>query len=208
MKICTNGYCLICFKRLNKESSLSSLFSTNNIICNECLSKFKVLNSHLKILGVDTWFLYEYDSFFKQLLYRYKGCYDIALKDTFLYMFKDKIRLLYSNYIIVYPPSSEKDDLKRGFIHIERICDCLHMKTKQLFSKKFHYKQSDQHFSDRHLIDKVITLKDKVDKTKKYLIIDDIYTSGSTIKTIIKLLISKGVLKENIKVIVLAKTII
>ena len=40
----------------------------------------------------------------------------------------------------------------------------------------------------------------------KILIVDDIYTSGSTLKTIIKLLINKGIKKENIEALIICKT--
>ena len=45
----------------------------------------------------------------------------------------------------------------------------------------------------------------KIDVNAKYLIVDDIFTSGSTLKTIISLLNKKGVKKENIKALIIFK---
>ena len=56
------------------------------------------------------------------------------------------------------------------------------------------------------MIKDIIKIKNnKIDTNKKYLIIDDIYTSGSTLKTIISLLIKKGVKKANIKALIIFK---
>jgi len=76
-----------------------------------------------------------------------------------------------------------------------------------MFYKNKEYKQSDHKYKDRHLIYNVIEIdKRLINPYKKYLIIDDIFTSGSTIKTIINLLVKNKVKKENIKVIIIGKT--
>ena len=198
--------CLVCFTPFFNSSSICSVFSINNIICDKCLNKFKKLNKHEQINGVDTWFIYEYNSFAKTILYKYKGCYDVVLKDVFLYEYKSKIKRKYTNHIIVFPPSNKQDDINRGFIHIEEIIKNLNIKYENLFYKEKEYKQSSKHYSQRHLIKDIIKIKNnKIDTNKKYLIIDDIYTSGSTLKAIISLLIKKGVKKANIKALIIFK---
>ena len=199
--------CLICYKSFSENISLSNIFSFNNIICNNCIKKLKVINKKEVVNGVLVWFLYEYNSFMKTLLYQYKGCYDIVLKDVFLYAFKNKISKKYKNYTIVFPPSNEEDDKKRGFVHIEKMIECLKIKHLNLFYKVRPYKQSDHKYNKRYMIKDIIKAYDiKVNKNEKILIIDDIFTSGSTLKTIIDLLIKKGIKKENIKAIIISKT--
>ena len=120
--------CLICFKDFNNEISLSNLFSSQKIICQNCLKKFKILNLTCKFNNVETTFLYEYND-----------CYDIVLKDVFFNQFKEQIKKKYKGYIIVFPPSNESDDQKRGFRHIEKMIECLKMKYLNLFYKKSNY---------------------------------------------------------------------
>ncbi|MDY2888578.1 MAG: hypothetical protein SOU19_03335 [Candidatus Caccosoma sp.] len=199
--------CLICFKNLNEEISLFSFFKLNQKICFNCLNKFKIINKSIIFNNIEIHFLYEYNSFMKTLIYTYKGCYDIKLKEVFLYQFYKQIKAKYKSYIIIFPPSYKDDDLNRGFNHIEEIVKTLNMKYEKLFYKCINYKQSDQKYANRKDIKKIIKIKDDVIITnKKYLIIDDIFTSGSTIKTIVDLLIKNHVKKENIKALIIAKT--
>ena len=65
------GYCKICFKNIYDKMDFSTLLSTNSLICPNCLAKFKQINRKEKVLGVETWFLYEYNNFIKSLIYQY-----------------------------------------------------------------------------------------------------------------------------------------
>lgn len=206
MKAKYKSYCLICFHPLN-DSSLHTLLTFSKVICEKCLKKFKIIHLTLNVLGVETLFLYEYNAFLKKLIYQYKGCYDYELKDVFFFQFKKEIQKKYKGYTIVYPPSNTKDDQIRGFRHIEQMIECLHFKHLNLFYKNKSFKQSSQSFIHRKDIASVIEIKSQLLSIhSKYLIVDDIYTSGSTLKTIIHLLLSHHIPKENIKALILSKT--
>ena len=196
--------CLICFNSLYEEISIKSIFSINQCICDRCLDKFISINKIQFINGVETLFLYNYNDFFKTLLYQYKGCYDVELKDVFLYKYKNFINRKYKNYVIVYPPSNESENIKRKFMHIKEITSCLKLKSIDAFYKKIEYKQSAQTYQNRTQIKEIIKVKNKLNN-QKYLIVDDVYTSGNTLKTIIHLLIKNGIKKEDIKAIILSK---
>ena len=75
--------CLVCDEII--EENFNSLFNKNYKICYKCFLKFKIRNTKFKIEGVEGLILYYYDEFFKDILYRYKGCYDYLLKDVFIY---------------------------------------------------------------------------------------------------------------------------
>ena len=174
--------CLICFKPIEETINC-------NAVCNKCLSKFKVLNKTVYVDNVEVLILYEYDDFFKEILYRYKGCYDLCLKDAFLNNFLTKLKMKYKNRKIVCAPSYIDDDVKRGFNHIIEISKLFKMEIISCLSKSSNYKQSSKKIKERREIQNVI----KIDKTKindkdKVLIIDDVTTSLSTIKAIIHLL--------------------
>ena len=130
--------------------------------------------------------LYFYDDYFRDVLYRYKGCYDYVLKDIFLSYKLTSLKRKYKGYSIVLAPSNKSDEIKRSFNHLEGIFSCLKLPIIKCFKKVKKWKQSDKKFIERRDVQKVI----KIDKTclkgvKRVLIVDDVLTSGSTIKTLI-----------------------
>jgi predicted amidophosphoribosyltransferase len=174
--------CLICFNAI--EESLN-----NNCVCNTCLSKFKVIKKKIYVDNVEVFILYEYNDFFKELLYRYKGCYDYSLKDAFLNNYLLFLKNKYKKRKVICAPSFIESDKVRGYNHVVEIAKNLNLKIIDCLSKSKNYKQSSQSYNQRINIEKII----KIDKTKikdkdKVLIVDDVTTSLSTIKTIIRLL--------------------
>ena len=197
--------CLICNKVI--EENFNSLFSENKKICYECYNNFKIRNTRFKICGVDGVILYWYDDFFKDILYKYKGCFDYVLKDIFLDYNVDCLKKKYKGYSVVLAPSNKEDEIKRGFNHLEEIFKCLKLPIIKCFKKSKKWKQSDKKYSERVQIQKII----KIDKTclmgvKRVLVVDDVLTSGSTIKTLISQLPSNIdkkvlVLSSNCKIV-------
>lgn len=105
--------CLICHKELNQQQDLFHLVN-NSSLCLSCIRKFKIINSDIRIQGYHVKVLYEYNDFFRQLLFQYKALDDYALKDCFIESFQE-LKRTYKNYIIVVIPSSQKDNKRRGF---------------------------------------------------------------------------------------------
>ena len=186
--------CLICFNSIEERVD-------NVLLCNGCLSKFEILEKVFYYDGVEILVLYKYNDFFKELLYRYKGCYDVILKDAFLNHFLFRLKKKYKGRKIVCAPSCLKDDKKRGFNHVKEIAKILGLEIVKCVKKTKEYKQSEQNYNERRNIQKYI----KIDKTMikdddPILIVDDVATSLSTIKTIIHLLATNN----DKKVLVLA----
>ena len=177
--------CLICNKVI--EQTFSNLVNRESFVCYKCENQFKTRGNIFFIEGVEVMVLYYYDSFLKDLLYKYKGCYDYVLKDCFLLYNKSYIKKKYKGHSIVLAPSSNKSEKERGFNHLEEIFKSLKMPIIKCFQKCCEWKQSDKKLSERANIQKVI----KIDKSllkgvKRVLIVDDVLTSGSTIRTMIK----------------------
>ena len=174
--------CLICFGRV--ESSLNNLK-----VCNKCLAKFKVINKCFQLEGCEVVILYEYNDFFKDLLYRYKGCYDLSLKEAFLNNYLKVLKKKYKGRKIVCAPSSLSDDRVRGFNHVKEIAKLFDMEIIDCLSKNGDYKQSAQQYNNRGDIQNIIKVdKSKINVKDPILIFDDVTTSLSTIKAIIHLL--------------------
>ena len=174
--------CLICFNRIEETIN-------NHKVCKKCLSKFVTIEKIFYIDEVEMLVLYLYDDFFRELLYRYKGCYDIALKDAFLSNYLVKLKRKYKDYKIVCAPSYIKDDEIRGFNHIKEIAKLFELEVIDCLRKRENYKQSSKKYSERGQIQNIIRIdKSKLIGVKRVLILDDVTTTLSTIKTIIRLL--------------------
>lgn len=177
--------CLICNKVI--EETFFNLLSKNKCLCFECENQFKIRNERFFIEGIECFILYYYDSFFRELLYKYKGCYDYVLKDCFLLYNASYIKKKYKGYSILLAPSSAISEKERGFNHLEEIFKSLEMPIIKCFKKSCEWKQSEKKLLQRANIQKVIKIdKSMLKGVKKVLIVDDVLTSGSTIRTMIK----------------------
>ena len=177
--------CIICHKVI--EETFNSLFSDRYRVCYKCFEKFKIREITVFIDNVECFIVYYYDEFFKELLYKCKGCYDYVLKDAFLTYNLKKIRSRYKGYTIVLAPSNVSGESKRGFNHLNEIFKNLNFPIINCFYKTKEWKQSDKKFDDRHKIQNVIKIdKQALKGIKKVLIVDDVLTSGATIKAMIK----------------------
>ena len=108
------------------------------------------------------------------------------MKDIFLVNSLFWIKRKYRGCKIILAPSNNELEDKRGFNHLEGIFKCLNFPIIKCFKKDKMWKQSDKSKEERKQIQNVI----KIDKAalldvKKVLIVDDVLTSGSTIKTMI-----------------------
>ena len=149
--------------------------------------------------------IYKYDSTIKTYLYQFKGCFDYELYPVFLFRFKFMLHFMYRDYYIVPAPSYKEDDEKRGFNHVEMIYSVLNLKILKLFIKTEHHKQTECTKRERMEIYKYMKVKEDIDiKGKKVLLVDDVFTTGSTMKCLIDLIKDKG--PKIVKVLVLSKT--
>ena len=143
-------------------------------ICSHCLNFFSPHFEKFKIDDVSALTLFYYDVFMKDLIYKFKGCYDYELKDLFLNMYKRELSLLYSGYEMIPAPSYIEDDKKRGYNHVIEIFKNLKLKINEAFLKTEKFKQADNNFKNRKKIKKYIKLKEDVVLGKKILLVDDV----------------------------------
>lgn len=150
--------------------------------------------------------IYDYNETIKKLIYQFKGCYDYELKDVFLFRYVTYLKWKFSDYILVPAPSSKVDDEKRGFNHVIEIYKCLGLEMVDVIKKTSKEKQSDKTSKDRLKVNNILVGHnlEKV-RGKKILLVDDIYTTGSTIFRMIEIV--KSAKPKDIKVLVIAKTI-
>ena len=196
--------CKLCFKEI-KDNSINSFLGKNYSLCSNCYKKLEPKFISFKNDGVKCLALYQYNEDLKGLIYQFKGCFDYELKDIFLDRFKTVLKLYFYDYLAVPVPSYKDDDLVRQFNHVEEAFKGLGIKYVKVIEKTKRIKQSDQHKNDRAKIGNFLRIVngEQIYK-KKILLVDDIFTTGSTIKACISLL--KQYQPKKIKVLVLCKT--
>ena len=173
--------CKVCFKPIKHESIFELLYPKPTL-CQSCFRKTKVLDAMLLFHHLNIWFLFDYDSTIRQWLFQYKGLYDVELQSVFLERFIHLIKLKFPSYLFIPAPSSSEDDALRGFAHLPAMLDYFKLPWLPLMHKKSNFKQSELSLEERQQV------KSKLEITKGYLVrhrrivlVDDVFTSGSTL---------------------------
>lgn len=103
-------------------------------------------------------------------------------------------------------PSFYLDDERRGFNHVFEIFKYLKLPMIKILEKTDAFKQANHSSKDRTNIHKYLKLINGDNLFgKKVLIVDDVYTTGSTMKAAIKLV--ESLHPKDIKILVLSKTL-
>ena len=177
----------------------------NPTICHECLLKLNPVLKSFNFEGIECFHIYFYTEKIQELLYQFKGCKDYELKSIFLEYYSNFLNHKFNGYTIIPAPSHENSDKERGFNHVEEIFSILKLKTLKCIHKTKQVKQADLTTKEREKIGKFLCIDDVDLKHKKVLLVDDVFTTGSTSKSMIKLVKEKGA--KNIKVLLMSKTI-
>ena len=197
-------HCKICFKEIG-ITDFCRFFDGDIVICANCQKALEPKFIRFKADDYDALAFYDYSEFIKKQIFLYKGCFDYEMKDIFLNLFIKEIKLRYRDYKIIPIPSYVEDDKTRGFNHVIEICKMLGLSLCQVLEKTSHFKQAEKGAKQRQEIKKHLAINNSVDLTnEKVLIVDDIYTTGSTMSAAIKLI--ETLHPKKIKVLVLAKT--
>lgn len=162
--------------------------------CRRCEEKKIWLNKKLHIDDVPVTILYAYDDWFKSVLYRYKGLGDLMLAPYFLSRIHSYLRFRFQGYRVIPAPRYVIQDQVRGFPTLKPIFEPLNM--IDIFQKKDAYKQSDMPFELRNGIHEHVKIDEQallnLDKEKPFLLIDDVLTSGETMRMMIQSLKNRG----------------
>ncbi len=182
-----------------------SFIHKNEYLCGNCRELFNPKFIKFDVKGYQALAIYDYDETIKTYLYQFKGCYDYELYPVFLYQYINEIRLLYLGYTVIPIPSYEEENEERGFNHVEEIFSLLKLPMLKILEKTEKFKQAKNSAKEREGIKNILKVKDNVDLShKKILLVDDVYTTGSTMKTAVGLV--EKLHPKDIKILVMSKT--
>jgi competence protein ComFC len=182
------------------------------VVCNECLTKLEIiegercqicmrsflkLDSHYKkgelcfdcyrweedlsYRGIlkQNYSLYSYNGFLKELIAKFKYRGDYVLAKIFASEIERKIKEMKPNYIIPIPLSEERI-YERGFNQAEALILEAGLQSTNILTRIHSEKQSKKSRTDRIHLPQVFHTTTQVEG--KIMIIDDIYTTGSTLR--------------------------
>lgn len=196
--------CLICFKKIN-ITDFCRLFNGKIPICQACQTEMEPQFIKFRVDNHKATSLYDYNPFIRKLIYQYKGCYDYELHQVFLDRYAKEIKLRYFDRVIIPIPSYQNEDEQRGFNHVVETFKSIGLNMLNILEKTEKHKQAISSFKQRKEVYKYLELKSYPDLSKKkVLIVDDVYTTGSTMKSAIHLI--EKLNPKKIDVLVVAKT--
>lgn len=139
--------------------------------------------------------LFHYNEFLKETIAKYKYRGDYALAEVFAFYLMDCLLQLDYDRITVIPLSDER--LKeRGFNQAQALLDVSKMECLQLLTRIHTEKQSKKSRQERISLPQVFQVTDApIIQGKSIVIVDDVYTTGSTLRHAAKALKLAGAAK-------------
>lgn len=136
--------------------------------------------------------IYHYNDFIKDVIARYKYRGDYALAKTFAQHFRKKLNEIEWEIVVPIPLSKERL-YERGFNQAEALLTEAGLKADNILERIHSEKQSKKTRLERIHLPQVFQLAKGAEIiNKKVLLIDDIYTTGSTLRHAAKILKQAG----------------
>lgn len=182
-------FCLDCLKNLDEQTNFTRMFLGDDLLCQDCRAQWIEHKRVYLVDGIKYYVLYEYNEHLEGLFFRYKEQKDIALAPIFLNLYKTQLHAAMKKYNVCGMCSSDQKYLQRGFIPIEEIFSSIDIPLSfPLFKVKDH-KQSNQSRITRNLVNEIIQRKKLYPmRHKKILLVDDVCTTGFSLKRAVYLL--------------------
>ena len=186
------------------EPTLALSVRKKRCLCPRCYEGFSPRFEEWKEKGVPLLSVYPYSAV-KEILYQFKGCGDYELKDVFFDYPRDYIRIRYRDFVVVPVPSSKSHDEARGFNQVVEMAKPLGLPIYDVLEKTAEVKQSDLTAEERKEVWKVLAIRKRgLLKGKKVLLVDDVLTTGSTVRACLALI--KKEKPKKMAVLTMAKT--
>lgn len=133
-----------------------------------------------------------YNEAMKDFFSQYKFQGDYALYSVFTEILQKELKA-YSDYTLVPIPVSSEKYQKRGFNQVTALLEGTKLPFREILEKYDTIAQSSKTRKERLQIQQCFKLKDSVQPPTKVLLLDDIYTTGSTLQLAKEILVEAGV---------------
>lgn len=181
--------CLWCLRDLFHDATLFSIFNERQILCMDCQLQLKQRKTQFMLDGIEVTSFVEYGENISRLLILYKEHCDEALAPIFFDRWKKHINKKYKNYTCIPLPSSSEKVAQRGFHHLHRMIESLDLEMSDLLVKTKNIKQAKLSKEDRKHIDMIFEIRKDIEYSfESVVLIDDVCTTGASLKAAIALL--------------------
>jgi competence protein ComFC len=139
--------------------------------------------------------LYVYNDFLKEVIAKIKYRGDAELMKAFYSIARLSFNEIYSSSLLVPIPLSTERNYERGFNQAEILARGLNIKISTVLKRKTHEEKQSKKNREERIKQKEnsfeVTLPHNI-KAKKITLVDDVYTTGSTLRYAAKVLLEAG----------------
>ena len=207
--------CLLCGQAIKIELTFSTLLLLKNeepCLCSDCSSTFERIGAEhcpscmktgvsIKCQDCQFWCkegvevnhraIFTYNQAMKDYFSRYKFDGDFLLRKVFSSVLADELKQ-YKEYQFVVIPLSPERYVNRGFNQVEGLVEAAGFAYQDILGKREERASSSKNRSERLATELPFFMKSEVSVPKKILLIDDIYTTGSTVNRVKRMLEEAG----------------